>query len=189
MALQTLTTVDLFYFIMREDPHEQKFIEIAVGWGPGHIWLHYTWGSVTTLHEIGVVLRRPSFAHFLSGSHNFMVTALGSCMKRPLVTSSRRPPVAWFNATYISTPPWKLICGVRGDSSQLLDFFFKFFLRLLRYITKSAMVYKKQQSKAQKRNKTKWKTLANIPCQMLVYWSNLVKQAFCSGPKDGEGVL
>ena len=31
MALRTLTTVDLFYFIMCEDPHEHKFIEIALG--------------------------------------------------------------------------------------------------------------------------------------------------------------
>ena len=31
MALRTLTIVGLFYFIMREDPHEQKVIEIAFG--------------------------------------------------------------------------------------------------------------------------------------------------------------
>jgi hypothetical protein len=31
MALQTLTTIDLFYVIMCEDPCEQKFIEIAFG--------------------------------------------------------------------------------------------------------------------------------------------------------------
>jgi hypothetical protein len=31
MALQTLRTNDLFYFIMCEDPHESKFIEIAFG--------------------------------------------------------------------------------------------------------------------------------------------------------------
>ena len=31
MALQMLTTIDLFYFIMCKDPHEQKFIEIAFG--------------------------------------------------------------------------------------------------------------------------------------------------------------
>jgi len=35
MALQTLTTVDLFYCIICEDPHESKFSER----GPGHIWL------------------------------------------------------------------------------------------------------------------------------------------------------
>ena len=31
MALQMLTTVDLFDFIMCEDPHKYKFIEIAFG--------------------------------------------------------------------------------------------------------------------------------------------------------------
>ena len=34
---------------------------------------HYTWGSVTTLHDVGGVLGRPL--------DNFMVTALGSCVK------------------------------------------------------------------------------------------------------------
>ena len=42
MAFQMLITVELFYFIMCEDPHEWKFIEIAFGWGPGHIWFHTT---------------------------------------------------------------------------------------------------------------------------------------------------
>jgi hypothetical protein len=31
MALRTLTTVGLFYFIMCDDPHEYNFIEIAFG--------------------------------------------------------------------------------------------------------------------------------------------------------------
>ena len=31
MALRTLTTVGLFYSIIPEDPHEQKFIGIAFG--------------------------------------------------------------------------------------------------------------------------------------------------------------
>jgi hypothetical protein len=31
MALQTFTTVELYNFIMCEDPHEYKFIEIAFG--------------------------------------------------------------------------------------------------------------------------------------------------------------
>ena len=42
MALQIFTTVDLFYFNMCENLHEWKFIEMAFGWGPGHIWLHIT---------------------------------------------------------------------------------------------------------------------------------------------------
>ena len=31
MTLRTLATISLFYFIMCEDPHEEKFIEIAFG--------------------------------------------------------------------------------------------------------------------------------------------------------------
>ena len=31
MALRTFTTIDVFYFTMCEDPHEEKFIEIAFG--------------------------------------------------------------------------------------------------------------------------------------------------------------
>ena len=42
ISLQTLTTIDLLYFIMVEDPHEWKFIEISFGWAPGDIWLHTT---------------------------------------------------------------------------------------------------------------------------------------------------
>ena len=37
----------------------------------------------TTLHDLGGVLGRPAFGHFLSGSHSFMVTALGACVKWP----------------------------------------------------------------------------------------------------------
>jgi hypothetical protein len=42
MALRMLTTIDLFCFIMCEGLHEYKFIEIAICWGLGHIWLHTT---------------------------------------------------------------------------------------------------------------------------------------------------
>ena len=42
MAHRMLTTVDLFHFVMCEDPHEQKFIEIAFGPGHGNIWLQTT---------------------------------------------------------------------------------------------------------------------------------------------------
>ena len=31
IALRTLTTVDFFYYIMCEDPHEWKFVKIAFG--------------------------------------------------------------------------------------------------------------------------------------------------------------
>ena len=42
MALRTFTTGSLLCFMMCEDPHEHKFIEIAFGWGSGHMWLHTT---------------------------------------------------------------------------------------------------------------------------------------------------
>ena len=42
MTLQMLNTVGLFYFIMCEDPHKHKSIEIVFGWGSGHIWIHTT---------------------------------------------------------------------------------------------------------------------------------------------------
>ena len=42
MALRTLTTVDLFYFSMYEDPHEWTFIDMAFGWKHDRIWLHTT---------------------------------------------------------------------------------------------------------------------------------------------------
>ena len=43
---------------------------------------HSTWGSVTTLHDFGGVLGT-SFGPFLVGSHGFVVTTLGSCVKWP----------------------------------------------------------------------------------------------------------
>ena len=45
-----------------------------------HMAPHYTRGSMSTLHDCGGALGRP-LGTFLSGSHNFMVTALGSCVK------------------------------------------------------------------------------------------------------------
>jgi hypothetical protein len=82
MALRMLTTVDILCIIMVEDPHEWKFIEVAFGWGSGHIWLHTTW----FLRCLGT-----TFGHFLLASHNFDVTALGSCVKWPLDWSICHP--------------------------------------------------------------------------------------------------
>jgi hypothetical protein len=48
-----------------------------------HMTSHYTWVPVITLHDVGGVLGRP-LDTFLLGSHNFMVMALGSCVKCPL---------------------------------------------------------------------------------------------------------
>ena len=60
MTLRTLTTVDLFCFITREDPHEHTFIEMAFGWGPGHIWLQTTLeGPWPHYYDFGGVLGRP----------------------------------------------------------------------------------------------------------------------------------
>ena len=42
MVFRMLPTVDLFYFIMREDLHVWNFIEIAICWEPSHIWRHST---------------------------------------------------------------------------------------------------------------------------------------------------
>ena len=46
---------------------------------------NYTWGSMTTLHDFGSALRHPLDTLGGGGSHNFMVTALGSCVKWPLL--------------------------------------------------------------------------------------------------------
>jgi hypothetical protein len=83
MTLRMLTTIGLFYFIMCEGP---TWIEVHCN----SIWLrarsymrsHYTWESVTTLHDFGGEVGRP-LDTFLLSSHNFMVTALGSCVKWP----------------------------------------------------------------------------------------------------------
>jgi hypothetical protein len=42
-----------------------------------------THDRTTKLHGVGGVLGRRPLGHFLVGSHNFMVTALGSCVKWP----------------------------------------------------------------------------------------------------------
>ena len=55
MALRTLTTVDLSYFIMCEDLHWNNIWLRA----RSHMTSHHTWGSVTTLHDLGGVLGRP----------------------------------------------------------------------------------------------------------------------------------
>ena len=60
MALHTLTTTSLFYFIKWEDP---TWIEIhwkSIWLRPrSHMTSHNTWGSVTTQHDFGGVLGQP----------------------------------------------------------------------------------------------------------------------------------
>jgi hypothetical protein len=74
----------------------------AFGWGLGHIWLHTTtWGSVTTLRDFGECVGMATFGHFLLGSHNFMVMALGSCMKwasvsKRLLHTIRQDPTTYY---------------------------------------------------------------------------------------------
>ena len=48
-----------------------------------HVIPHYTWGSMTTLHTWFWRCVGTAFGHFLLGSHNFMITALDSCVKWP----------------------------------------------------------------------------------------------------------
>ena len=83
-----LTTVVLFYFLMCEDPHEWKYVEIAFGWGLGHIWLrtmlegpwpHYVILEVCWDDGLWTLI------FFWALTINFMVTALGSCVKWPFV--------------------------------------------------------------------------------------------------------
>ena len=58
-----------------------------------HMTSHYTGGSVTTLQDVGGVLGRP-LTTFLLGSYNFMVTALGSCVKCPIELETSVEPIA-----------------------------------------------------------------------------------------------
>ena len=86
MALQTLTTVVWIYL-----NHTWGPVWIEIHWNS--IWLrarshttpHYTWEPVTILHKIGGCVGT-AFGHFLLDSLNFVVTALGSCVKWPRVT-------------------------------------------------------------------------------------------------------
>ena len=67
---------------------EYKSIEIALGWGPVHVRLHTTLENpVTTLQDFGGGLGTVAFGHFLLGSHNFTVTALGSRVKWRFVSN------------------------------------------------------------------------------------------------------
>ena len=64
-AFGTLTTVDVFYFIMCEDPAWIKIHQSSI-WlrAQSHMTSHYTWWFVTTLHDFRGVLGRPSDTFF-----------------------------------------------------------------------------------------------------------------------------
>jgi hypothetical protein len=88
MALQNLITVGLLDCIICEDPTWIEFIEIVFGWGPSHIWLHTTLEGPWPHHMI-LEVSWVAFGHFLLGSHDFMVTTLGLCVKWPLGCKAR----------------------------------------------------------------------------------------------------
>jgi hypothetical protein len=72
----------LFYHVWRHACIEIHWNSMWLRtWSP--MTSHYTWESVTTLHDVGGVLGWP-LDTFLLGSHNCMVTALGSRVKWPL---------------------------------------------------------------------------------------------------------
>ena len=102
--------------------HNRWFILFDHVWGPAWIdihwnsvWLrarshmtsHYTWGSVSTLTWFRRCLGT-AFGHFLMGSHNFMVTTLGSCVKWPLVFPSPTGYMLWSFA--FSSLIWGVFC-------------------------------------------------------------------------------
>ena len=65
---------------------------------------HYTRGSVTSLHDVGGGLGR-LLGHFLLGSHNFVATALGSCVReREMDVKSTWLPT-WHQMNHVS---WSL---------------------------------------------------------------------------------
>ena len=84
MALRTLTIVGLFCFMICED---SAWIEIH--WNSiwlrtrSHMTSHYTWGTLTTLHDFEGVLGWPLDTFFRA--LNFVVMALGLWVKWPLV--------------------------------------------------------------------------------------------------------
>ena len=81
---------------------------------------HYTWGSVTTLHDLGGVLGW-AFRDFLLGSHNFMVTALSSCVKWPLhmvqIVRKWHPNVKGGVASW-----FMVVCSVKSASYSTLTY-------------------------------------------------------------------
>ena len=81
MALRSLTSVDLVYVLSCvKTPHEYNFIDITFGWGFGHIWLHTTLGAMWP-HYMILEVSWDILWTMLLGSHNFMVTALGLCVR------------------------------------------------------------------------------------------------------------
>ena len=94
-----------------------------------HMISHYTWGSMSTLHDVGGGLGWPLKPSFW-GSHNFMVTAFGSCVKTCWV---------WFEVLsfIFGLSPLQTRFGLTGvlvghDTKSLFLFLFCLFISLFR---------------------------------------------------------
>jgi hypothetical protein len=87
IALRHLTVIDLFLFIMCEDPTWILIHWNRISLRPGNIWLHTTlegpWPHYTIL-----AVSWDGLWTLVLDSHNFMVTALGSCVKWPWLSFS-----------------------------------------------------------------------------------------------------
>ena len=91
IPFQNLTTIEVLYFIMSGD---HAWIEVS--WNS--IWLrtrsqltsHYTWGPVS--HYMILEVSWDGLWTLILDPHNFMVTALGLCVKWPLVSCSNGLP-------------------------------------------------------------------------------------------------
>ena len=71
-ALWTLTTVDLFYFIMCEDPQprmNRRSLKLAFGWGASHTWLH-TILEGPWPHYMILEVSWDGLGHFILGSQS-----------------------------------------------------------------------------------------------------------------------
>jgi hypothetical protein len=78
--------VDIHCFILFDHVQGPKWIKltkIAFGWGPGHIRLHTTLEGLWPHYMVLEVYWDGLLNTCLMGSHNFMVMALGSCVKWP----------------------------------------------------------------------------------------------------------
>ena len=102
---------------------------LEVGWDG--LWTHdffwaltISWSRLlarTTLHDFGGVLGRPLDTRFLVGSHNFVVTALGSCVKWPSVSCDAtshlwrlQASMGCFWSHICSAVPWAISSSTRS---------------------------------------------------------------------------
>ena len=107
MALRTLTFVDLFYFIMCEDPHEIEIYWISFS--------HYTWESMTALHDFGGVVGRPldTFIWALTISWSWLLAHVWSGPKLIAQFAFKMDNTNIFFGFDLH------VCGVKGGGSPL----------------------------------------------------------------------